>query len=431
MTPERSTEPTREMEAVEHAPVPHAADDLGFPLPPPAKIGAGKLVLVSVLGLCVVGGAFAWGIVPRLRARSALEHESQARNDGAPRVEFIRPKVIESDQAVVLPGSVRPLEETVLYPRVTGYVRSWKVDLGDSVKEGDILAEIETPDLDQELALAKAELAQAVAGRGQSKVSLDYSKRDAGRYAALRDAGVASDEQLDEKKARAEVDRASIGVADANIVAKKAAVTRLEELKSFASVVAPFSGTVTQRSIDRGALVTTGTGTPLFRISATDPIKVFIAVPQDLAPTVSAGLSAKVTVREFPSETFVGKVARTSRALDPATRTLTTEVHVPNAKNRLLAGMAAKVALTLPAPHKVIEIPGTAIVTDAKGVRVAIVDGDDTLRFVPVVIERDTGSTILVSQGLDGSERVVKIATGSLAEGTVVQPSESAPPAAP
>lgn len=428
MTPERSTEPTREMEAVEHAP---PADDLGFPLPPPAKIGAGKLLLITLVGACVIGGAFAWGIIPRLRARSALEHESQARNDGAPRIEYVRPKVIESDQAVVLPGSVRPLEETVLYPRVTGYVKSWKVDLGDSVKEGDILAEIETPDLDQELALAKAELAQAVAGRGQSKVSLDYSKRDAGRYAALRDAGVASDEQLDEKKARAEVDRASIGVADANIVAKKASVTRLEELKSFASVVAPFSGTITQRSIDRGALVTTGTATPLFRISATDPIKVFIAVPQDLAPTVTAGLVAKVTVREFPSETFAGRVARTSRALDPATRTLTTEVHVPNDKNRLLSGMAAKVSLTLPAPHKVFEIPGTAIITDAKGVRVAIVDGEDTLRFVPVVIERDTGSTILVAQGLDGSERVVKIATGALSEGTVVQPSESAPPAAP
>jgi RND family efflux transporter MFP subunit len=184
--------------------------------------------------------------------------------------------------------------------------------------------------------------------------------------------------------------------------------------------VAPFAGTVTARSVERGALVSAGNGTPLFKVAALDPVRVFIQAPQDVAPSIRAGAAAKVTVREFPGRIFEGKVARAAGALDPTTRTMTTEVRVPNPKGELLPGVYAQVALALPVPHKTYEIPATALMNDAAGLRVAIVDVTGAIRLVPVTIERDTGATFLIASGLDGTERVVKLAGPELTDGRKV-----------
>ncbi|KYF54252.1 MFP family efflux transporter, partial [Sorangium cellulosum] len=306
-------------------------------------------------------------------------------------------------------------------PRVSGYVRKWSADIGDKVEEGQVLAEIDTPELDQELAQARAQLVQANAGLVQAQANRDLSRSSVQRYQQLVPAGVAPQEELEQRQGQAHVAEASVTVAQAAITAQQANIQRILDLKKFAKIAAPFAGTVTSRTIDRGALVTAGNGTPLFRIAATDPVRVFVGVPQDVAPSVRVDAPAKVTVREFAAQPFQGTIARTAGALDAATRTMNTEVRVPNPDGRLLAGMYAEVALTLPTPHRVLEIPATALYNDAKGLRVAVVDAGSKIRFAPITVERDTGATIHVSTGLDGSERIVKLASAELTDGMAVE----------
>ncbi|MDC3959859.1 efflux RND transporter periplasmic adaptor subunit [Polyangium jinanense] len=397
------------------------ADDLGFDLPQPAALSRTQVVAACTALVLVLGGVFAVTYLPRRSARAALEAGVKAAETTAPRVEVLTPKVTSSDRSLVLPGSIRPLEETVVYPRVSGYVRKWNVDIGDKVTEGQVLAEIDTPELDRELMQANAELTQAKAALVRAEASRDLSKSNLARYEKLVPAGVASQEDLEQRQGQARVDAASVTVAQASITAASANIQRTRDLKAFAKIVAPFAGTIVSRSVERGALVSAGNGTPLFRIAATDPVRVFVGVPQDIAPGVKVDAKAKVTVREFAGQNFEGTVARTSGALDAATRTMNTEVRVPNPDNKLLSGMYAEVSLTLPLPHRVLEVPATALYNDAKGLRVAVVDAENKIRFAPITVERDTGATILISTGLDGSERVVKLANVQLVEGTKVE----------
>ncbi|TKC92115.1 efflux RND transporter periplasmic adaptor subunit [Polyangium fumosum] len=404
------------------------ADDLGFDLPPPAAFSRTQVIAACTALALVLGGVFAVTYLPRRNARAALEADVKAAETTAPRVEVLTPKATSSDRSLVLPGSIRPLEETVVYPRVNGYVRKWNVDIGDKVTEGQVLAEIDTPELDRELTAANAELTQARAALLRAEASRDLSKSNLARYEKLVPAGVASQEDLDQRQGQARVDAASVTVAQASITSASANIQRIRDLKGFAKIVAPFAGTVVSRSIDRGALVSSGNGTPLFRIAATDPVRVFVGVPQDIAPSVKANAKAMVSVREFAGQNFEGTVARTSGALEAATRTMNTEVRVPNPDNKLLSGMYAEVSLTLPLPHRVLEVPATALYNDAKGLRVAVVDAENKIRFVPITVERDTGATILISTGLDGTERVVKLANVQLLEGTKVEILLPAPP---
>ncbi|HEY3665522.1 MAG TPA: efflux RND transporter periplasmic adaptor subunit, partial [Polyangiaceae bacterium] len=217
------------------------------------------------------------------------------------------------------------------------------------------------------------------------------------------------------------VDSASVSVAKAAVAVQEANIRRLLQLKSFAHVTAPFAGTVTSRTVVRGALVSSGNGTPLFKIAEVDPVRVLVQVPQDVAAGVSLGLDAKVTIREFPGRVFLGKVAHTAGALDQTTRTMLVEVRVPNPNNELLSGVYAEVALTLPSSHKVYEIPATALLNDAKGLRVAVVDSESKLRLVPIALERDTGATVQVSSGLKDDDRVVKLASADMVDGKLVE----------
>jgi membrane fusion protein (multidrug efflux system) len=397
------------------------AHDLGFDLPAPTRISRTGAVVAVAGVLFVLGAAFVVGYLPRHRERLALDEAAQGVAGAATRVSVVTPKIGSSDRAVVLPGSVQPLQETVLYARASGFVRRWLVDMGDKVTEGQLLAEIETPELDQELEQARAILAQAQPTLARSKANRELSGANLKRYQQLTPVGVASQADLDQRQAQAQVDEANVSVAQATIEAQQANIRRLTQLKAFARVTAPFAGTVTQRWIEIGALVTAGNGQPLYRVAALDPARVFVQVPQDVAPGVRADLPATVLVREYPGRSFQGKVARSAGELDSATRTMNTEVRVPNGDGTLIAGMYAQVALTLPSPHRVFELPATALMSDANGLRVATVDDDSKIHLITVVVERDTGTSIELSSGLTGRERVVKLASAEFVEGGPVE----------
>ncbi len=404
-------------------------DDLGFDLPPPVAVSRSRAIVLSVAAASLLAGAFFVGYLPRRAARIALTEATPAGGEELLRVEVVTPRAGSSDRALSLPGSVQPLEETTIYARASGYVRKWYVDIGDKVKEDQVLAELDTPELDQELEQARAQLTQAQAQLVQSKANRELSGANLQRYKQLAPSGVVSMAELDQRQAMARVDEANVAVADAAIAAQQANIRRLTQLKSFARVTAPFAGTVTQRTIEIGSLVSAGNGQPMFKISTTDPARVFVQVPQDMAPGVRPGVPATVTIREFPGRTFAGTVARAAGALDAATRTMNTEVRVPNGDGTLLAGMYAQVAFTLPSPHRIFELPATALMSDAHGVRVAVVDETSTLRLVPIVVERDTGPTVLIASGLTGKERVITIGNSAFVAGKLVEVVE--PPSSP
>ncbi|TMB29784.1 MAG: efflux RND transporter periplasmic adaptor subunit [Deltaproteobacteria bacterium] len=394
---------------------------LGFVLPEAKPIPKKRLVIAAVILFVVLVIAFAYGYLPRRGKRAALEAAAESSQRALVRVEVISPKLGASDRALELPGTIQPLQVTMLFARASGFVRAFHADIGDRVKTGQLLAEIETPELDQELSQARAQLMQARASLAQAKANRKLAEANLGRARSLEPSGVVSRAELEQNEAQAQVGDANVSVADANVAAQQANIRRLEQLKAFSRVTAPFAGTITQRIVEVGALVTGGNAQPLFRLAALDPVRVFVQVPQDVAPSVRSGVSGNVTVREYPGKTFKGEVMRSAGALDEATRTMNTEIRVPNGDGALLPGMYAEVALTLPASHRVLELPATALMNDARGQHVGVVDGQRKLHLVPVVIERDNGATVDISSGLTGDEKVVKIGSAAFVEGMSVE----------
>ncbi len=390
-------------------------DDLGFELPAPVKSSRTRVVAVFAI---VVGGAFVVGYTQHHKARGATPTTSDAA--GSVRVELITAKTLSSDRALSLPGVVKPLEETKIYPRASGYVRKWNVDIGDKVKEGQLLAEIDTPELDAQIAQARAQLASAKASVKQATAQRDYAKSSAARYETLAGQKLVAQAQVEQQQSEAQTGEANVNAAESNVTAQEANLKRLIDTKSFAHVTAPFAGTITTRSVDRGSLVQENGTTPMFTLVATDPVRVFVDVPQSVAPSIKPGAEAQLTVREYGDRTFTGKVTRSSGALDPELHIMQTEIQVPNSDGALIPGMYVQAALSLPVPHRVLEIPATALYTDAQGVRIATVDAQNRVHYVPITIERDTGATLWVATGVTGDERIVKIAVPSLAEGDLV-----------
>ena len=402
---------------------PDKPEDLGFDLPEAGSTS--KVGIVVVLAVLVAGGlAFRF-----LGHHNARGDSAVPQNDGAAKVDVIKPNTLVSSSALTLPGIAKSFEETKIYPRTTGYVKRWLVDIGDKVKEGQLLAEIDTPDLDAQLSQARAQMSQAVASVKQYEAQRNYSKSNASRNQNLADQKLISGSTLEQTQAQALTDEATLAAAQSNVAAQEANVRRLTDLQSFAKVTAPFAGTITSRSIDRGALLTDTGTTPMYTLVATDPIRVFIDVPQNVAASMKVGTDAIVTVRELPNRKFAGKIARSAGSLDPDLHTMSTEIDVPNEDSALLPGMYVEAALTLPVPHKVVEIPATALYTDSQGVRVAVVDAQNKAHFVPITIERDTGATLWVATGLTGDEKLVKVAVPSLLDGDPVEPVTAEPAA--
>ncbi len=388
---------------------------LGFELPSASTLSIPRAFAFCALFVNVCGIAFLLAWLPKRHAQQALVTATKTFETTAPRVQIVMPKVKSSERALSLPCSIQPLEETIVYPRSSGYVNRWRVDIGDKVDAGTVLVDIDEPEIEQQLGQAKAQLAQSQAGIILAQANRDFSKTTLSRYTNLTREGVASQQDLDQKQSQLLVDEANVKAANAAVDAQQANVRRFAQMMSWGLITAPFAGTVNARMIERGALVSTTT--PLFKISATDPMRVLVQVPQDVAPSVRNDVPAHVTVREYPGRTFDGKVARSAGSLDPLTRTMNTEIRVPNPHGELLGGMYAVVALTLPSPHRVFELPATAVMADAKGLRVAVVEPDGHLKLVPVVVERDTGSTLEIANGVTESDRVVRLGTTDLVDG--------------
>lgn len=411
-----------------HAPRdPHDPDDLGFTLPAAATTSRVWVVLAL---LVVIGGLFGYGYVKHRGAANAVPPPvvlaGEARTQ---RVQVFKAKVATSDQAIDLPGSVKALEQTLIYPRASGYIRAWHADIGDKVPAGFVLADIDIPDLDAQLNQARAQLLAAQAAIKQAQAQGTYSKSNAARYQGLADQQLVARAQVEQTQAQAATDEATLAANRANAAAAEANVRRLQDLAGFSKVTAPFAGTITTRTVDRGALVTEGNGTPMFTLVAADPVRVFVDVPQNVAPSIKIGAEVLVTAREYAGRPFKGKIVRQSGAYDPDLHTMSTQIDVPNPDGALSPGMFVRAALSLPIPHDVYEIPASALYSDAQGTRVATVDAQHKVHYVKIGIERDTGATVQVATGLTGDEQIIKVSVPSLLDGDAVDVAESAPAA--
>lgn len=367
--------------------------------------GLNPPVLFGTFG--VLFALFAIGFVPRWRANAAL---TDLARDQRPTVNVISSQRPPDNATLVLPGSTQAIQETALYARTNGYVRNWNVDIGARVEAGQLLAEIETPEVDQELNQARANVAQALANAELARATLT-------RWQQLVDQKVVSAQEFDERKSAADARSADLKTAEAN-------VKRLEELQRFQKIVAPFSGIVTARNIDNGNLVTAGSAgqtQPLFRIAQTETLRIYVTVPQTQSRTVLPGQSAIVSVREIPDKTFNAKVVRTAGALDPASRTLLTELQVPNVDSQLLPGMYAEVKFALPQDDKTLLIPGNSVMIRSEGPKVLVVDAGQTIRSRAVKLGRDLGDKVEIVSGLSPGESLVANPTDGLRDGAEVK----------
>ena len=297
---------------------------------------------------------------------------------------------------LVLPGTFQAFNQTTIYPRSNGYVKSWKVDIGDNVQAGQLLAEIATPEADQQLA--------------QSRAQEQIAKLTADRWRDLLDKKVVSKQEYDQNEKAYEA-------ANANL-------HQLEKIQGFQQILAPFTGKVTARNIDVGTLVTAGTGnagTPLFSMVQSDPLRVYVFVPQTNAASMHEGLKAKILVQERPGQDFEGTVTRTAGALDPASRTMQVEVQVPNHDGKLYAGMYGQVKFQLPDANAPIVVPADAFVFRSQGPQVVTVTNDNRIHWQKISVGRDFGTQLEVLSGLSENAKVVMNPTDDLVEGVQVQ----------
>jgi RND family efflux transporter MFP subunit len=358
-----------------------------------------------VLTLLLLGGGLIFGLIPRLKARQQVKADS---------VELVRPVVAVVNPArakagtpLVLSGELKPATEAALHARVNGYVRRWYVDLGAAVKAGDLLAELDTPDTDRELSQARAQLLQAEAAR-------DLAITTAKRWKEMLTAKTVSAQESDEKASDLELKKATVEAARAN-------VQRLEQVAGFAKLVAPFSGTITVRGIDVGQLVIAGEGKELFRLAQTEKLRAFVRVPQNYARGAAIGQLGELTVPELPGRKFDAKVVRTAGALDPATRTLLTELEVDNSKGEILAGSYAQVLLPEAKPELGMTVPSNTLIFRAEGPQVVVVGDDDKLSFRTITLGRDYGSAVEARSGVEPTDRIVVNPSDALTEGAAVQ----------
>lgn len=357
--------------------------------------GGGRTALM--IGIAIVIAAailLVAGILPRLDRRKALA--AQATDvAGPPVVTVARPHVGEASNALTLPGTVYGLHEAALYARVNGYISRVDVDMGTSVRQGQTLAIIDMPEVEQELQAARAALEQGEASGALARATLS-------RWRSMVEQTAATRQEFEEKQATFNMSEASVKAARAN-------VERLTALRRFGSIVAPFSGVVTARNVDVGALVAPGSGStvrPLFTIAQVNRLRVLTSVPQNAAPTVRVGQEAEVLVQELGNVAFRGRVTRTSRALDFATRTLQTEIELDNRDGRLMPGMFAQVKLDLPRGTRTLLIPANTLIVRPDGPKVAIVR-DGKVVIAPVTLGRDFGTELEVLGGLTVDDALV------------------------
>ena len=323
--------------------------------------------IVVVLGLA---GVLVAGIVPRLQHQKELDEAAAESSNRLPRVLVATARAMSTSESRVLPGNALPLFEAGLFPRATGYIKQRLVDIGDRVKEGQLLAMIDAPDIDDQLAQAKADLAQAKANLNKAKADEAYARAEEQRYRRLVGTRAVSQEDYDKTVQGYGVTKANVAAMEASIKVNEASVQRNTDLQGFEKIIAPFPGVITARAIDQGDLVSANSSSlELFHVMRTDVLRVFVNVPQVFATDVQVGQTAQIYRREDPSKTCVGKVTRTANALDSATRTLLTEVQVPNKDGALRAGLYLQVKFNFQKRAPSVIIPAAAIITRTAGPR--------------------------------------------------------------
>jgi len=398
------------------------------------KIGLGKLVLAG-LGVAVL---FAVVFVVRylqIRAHTnALDVQAQQIAEQPPIVEVAPPKPTGAVQDLILPGSATPMQETALYARVNGYLKRWLVDIGAHVEAGQLLAEIDAPDLDAQLNEARAAVEQANANAVSAQTNYQLAQATYLRYKGLIPTGGVTQQDLDTRQSAAAQAAAAKDADDAAIKSAQATVQRLEAEQGFEKIVAPFAGTITVRNYDVGALISPSDPAPgheLFRLAETDKLRIWVDLPQSYVTLVWP--SQRVTFQapaNYPGVKFTGIVARSAGALDQKTRTLHTELDFDNADGRLWAGMYGQVTFNIHREKPVLTIPTSALMFNAQGTQVIVVD-HNVIHFRNITVGRDLGTEIEVATGLSGDEQVVSNPGERLTEGVqvqVVSSVESTPP---
>ncbi len=381
----------------------------------------GKGSRVFTILFLVVAALVVLGAVTLFQRRSqyqALAKETETL--AIPTVAVIHASVESAEEDLVLPGTMQAYVESPIYARTNGYLKKWYHDIGSRVHQGDLLVDIDTPEVDQQLSQARADLNTAQANANLSKIT-------ASRYQELIKTDGVSKQEVDNAVGDMEAKLATVKSAEAN-------VRRLEELESFKHIYAPFSGVVTRRSVDTGTLINAGNGgtsQQLFFLAQTDPIRVYVSVPETYAASIRAGLGAYLELTQFPGQKFQGKVVRTAESIELGTRTLLTEVDVPNHTSTLLPGGYAQVHLQVKVTGARLVVPVNALLFRSEGLRAIVVDANHKMHLRPLTIGRDYGTTLEVLQGLNTSDWIVLNPADSLDEGQEVHVREIALNSAP
>ena len=350
------------------------------------------LVFLIIVVALVVAGAF-------LMFQRRSEYQALASNTEAlavPTVAVIHPTAEPGDENLVLPGTLQAYVESPIYARTNGYLQKWYHDIGSRVAKGELLADIDTPEVDQQLSQARADLNTAQANASLSQIT-------ASRYSELLKTDGVSKQEVDNANGDLEAKRATVESFQAN-------VRRLEELESFKHVYAPFSGVITRRNVDIGTLINAGNGgtsQQLFFLAQTDPIRVYVNVPEMYASSIHAGLGAYLELTQYPGRKFDGRVVRSAEAIDLSTRTLLTEVDVPNKSGELLPGGFAQVHLLVKVTGQRMQVPVNALLFRSEGLRAVLIDSNHRTHLQPVVIGRDYGNTLEVLSGLKADDWIV------------------------
>jgi RND family efflux transporter MFP subunit len=391
----------------EHASAPNSEN-----AKPPMSGGKAIVLLLVLLVVAVILAVT--GIIPRLKARTKLDKETNEL--AAPSVLVAKAKTGEPTQELILPGNLQPYSDASIYARTNGYLKKWYFDIGAHVKQGQLLATIESPEVDQQLAQAKADLATAQATANNAKIQ-------SARYQDLLKNNAVSAQDTDTFTTAAASTNTQVQSALAN-------VQRLEQLTGFENIYAPFSGTVTARNVDIGTLIDSGAAHELFHVQAQNVLRVYVNVPQTYSDSTVPGVTATLTLAEQLGKPYAGKIVRTTRAIDLASRTLLVEVDVDNRKGDLYPGSFAQVHFKLKSGHPAMVVPVSTLMFRSEGLRVAIVQ-DNKAKLVPVTIGRDDGKTVEITQGLNDSDEIIQNPPDSLIDGEtvhIVQPSETGQP---
>ena len=370
---------------------------------------------IALFAFAIVAGIVISGIVPRKRAEADLVKETEEM--AVPTVVTVRPRASAPADELVLPANVQAYIDAPIYARTNGYLRNWYVDIGAHIKQGQLLADIETPEVDQQLRQARADLQTAEA-------NLHLAEITANRYEGLLKTDSVSKQDADNAEGNFAAQKATVQAAGAN-------VKRLEELQSFEKIYAPFTGVITARNTDIGALIDSGSGggarTELFHIAQPDKLRVYVNVPESYSQAAKPGLTADLVLSEFPGRRFPGTLVRTANAIDQTTRTLLVEIRVNNPTGTLLSGAYAEVHLKLPTATNSFILPVNTLLFRSEGLRVAVVGDGKHAELKPVTLGHDFGSEVEVIAGLTGNELVIINPPDSIVSGEEVRIVQPAP----